>query len=638
MVEVAGGSVSRVIGTDRTLRTFEIAPFHIDRTPVTTEQYAACKASGACALTPFPATKAECVSHTNQDDPDPQRCVDLFDALAYCQWAGKQLPTSDQWLLVEAAGLKDLLPTGKSEEWAISSTCPPEVRDCTPWVDWSIDARPEVLPRAETASARGSTGVGWTWTHASDTIGFRCMKPRGKTPSLGWIEDPYVRHPGPCSASVVTAAAPRPWLIDERRRYAYSKEGELARVIVHAFGRERQVLTTPTQRLPYTPGHLRLDEEPWAMRATDASGRVLGRWQVLEGEPRQELFGYDIAGNLRWQVERGAESTYAVYHYDCWDPSAIDCPPNAPEGTVTPDLGFPACIPGDHGRWELAFENLEVEFPSDDAETSDRPATGHVHLRYVPKRGAPAMGPPQELDLADPIVVFIIEPVLTHDFDGDGHEELAVRYTAGAGEEPSIWLEVWTWKADEGVLLYEPATQARDPKDLWDVDADGIPDLEDEGRLTIPNPIIMGDECHGGIPTIYRGQPDGDLRAWDPAMLPYYQDECPRRERTRKRLFPQRREKEARDRGALKTIACQYLWGADVADLRERLETQWPTLGCDDPSELGCICDLEAYRKFIHDLPADAFRLDRKPREVVPAVQRDVATPLAVDATPPPEP
>jgi formylglycine-generating enzyme required for sulfatase activity len=71
--------------------TVYLDAFWIDRTEVTNAQYKKCVSAGAC--------RASSYANDSQFNGDNQPVVgmDWNDAQAYCQWAGRQLPTEAQW-------------------------------------------------------------------------------------------------------------------------------------------------------------------------------------------------------------------------------------------------------------------------------------------------------------------------------------------------------------------------------------------------------------------------------------------------------------------------------------------------------------------------------------------------------------
>lgn len=76
----------------------EIAPFAMDRTEVTNEQYRACYSAGACN---WPAQRSSVTRDTYFVDPlynrHPVIWVDWPAAGAYCRWRGMRLPTAAEW-------------------------------------------------------------------------------------------------------------------------------------------------------------------------------------------------------------------------------------------------------------------------------------------------------------------------------------------------------------------------------------------------------------------------------------------------------------------------------------------------------------------------------------------------------------
>jgi formylglycine-generating enzyme required for sulfatase activity len=88
-------------------RTLALAGFSIDRTEVTVAQYRACVEAGACSAAglelpfwpdePKPEWAWACNWGRAGREQHPLNCVDWSQAAAYCRWAGKRLPTQEEW-------------------------------------------------------------------------------------------------------------------------------------------------------------------------------------------------------------------------------------------------------------------------------------------------------------------------------------------------------------------------------------------------------------------------------------------------------------------------------------------------------------------------------------------------------------
>src|SRR5690606_30155016 len=65
-----------------------LEPFALDATEVSIAEYQRCIRAGACRRNVMP---------DSTDPRAPVNSVSWYDAMAYCEWAGKSLPTWEQW-------------------------------------------------------------------------------------------------------------------------------------------------------------------------------------------------------------------------------------------------------------------------------------------------------------------------------------------------------------------------------------------------------------------------------------------------------------------------------------------------------------------------------------------------------------
>jgi formylglycine-generating enzyme required for sulfatase activity len=170
---------ARVGPLEDTSAYHRVAPFLLDPTEVTVVAYLACVHAGRC--TPAgtevrwegitPAERGRWAGACNGDRADradhPVNCVDWDQARAYCAFAGKRLPTEEEWEWAARNGA-----AGTTHPWGDD---PPADQAC-----WSGGARD--APRSGTCPV-GSHPIGatrsgiqdlaggvWEWTATHDVI------------------------------------------------------------------------------------------------------------------------------------------------------------------------------------------------------------------------------------------------------------------------------------------------------------------------------------------------------------------------------------------------------------------------------------------------------------------------------------
>ena len=89
---------------ERPVRTVTVDGFRIDRYEVSVAAFSACVEEGGCRtpyrggdVFPMPWERLNCNWGQEQRASHPMNCVDWYEANAFCQWAGKRLPTEAEW-------------------------------------------------------------------------------------------------------------------------------------------------------------------------------------------------------------------------------------------------------------------------------------------------------------------------------------------------------------------------------------------------------------------------------------------------------------------------------------------------------------------------------------------------------------
>ena len=153
MIFWMGSPIGRGGVNEHPLHRVRLDAYCIDRTEVTTANYAACVRSGRCIAAGSGAT---CNAGLAERDNHPINCVDWNQARTYCQAQGGDLPTEAQWELAATGGDSREYPWGNAT---------PGARAC-----WSgVSARGTTCPVGVFPSGRSPFGAEdmagnvWEW-------------------------------------------------------------------------------------------------------------------------------------------------------------------------------------------------------------------------------------------------------------------------------------------------------------------------------------------------------------------------------------------------------------------------------------------------------------------------------------------
>jgi formylglycine-generating enzyme required for sulfatase activity len=120
---------------EKPVRLVDVDAFWLDRTEVTQSMYAKCTASGC--------KKPAC---GYEGDNYPVVCVDWKSANAYCEWAGRRLPTQDEWEKAARGTDGRIYPWGNAPsscEYAVMDDLRGSGNGCGRDSAWEVGSKPD---------------------------------------------------------------------------------------------------------------------------------------------------------------------------------------------------------------------------------------------------------------------------------------------------------------------------------------------------------------------------------------------------------------------------------------------------------------------------------------------------------------
>lgn len=574
------------LGTDSSPHLVDIGAFALDERPVSKDDYRACVNARACP--PLPAG-CERGGMFGVD------CLEYEAAAMYCRFVGSRLPTAHE--LRRAHERVAEAPVYEYIDRVIPS-------------GWALDGALEYTRRKSESVYRAKQ------THDDTSLAFRC--------ALSVEPDEDRSQDAPCFASCDGCAEARDGLIDERIVFDVDKEGKWTRTTRFALTEPEPLHTAPfASVLPYLQAKLLADQNPphkpgdkLETLATDPWGKPLAL--KLKDTERTLFVGYDDKHRVEWLWVAQPETKKTVtLSYLCRESTELsrECPRPDGRPTLGVATGFGECRRKGQARWYPTFHQWDITRHGESefvfVEVGFRYTNQGIDARTESPVASVSIATDDERTLS---------PLGTFDFDGDRHPELMVLNRTSTETRLEDKIYILTYRNGAVASYFESTEFAESIAAIEDFDKDGRPDLLTEAPTLLDNPFVYA--CRGGFLTLWHSLKDGTFSHSDSVARRYLKKQCPRHPGTL--LF--KRPKETQE--ALTRLVCMWLWGDPEAELRARIDAEWPLHGCTgEDDHLNCVCTKEDFETFLTSLVA------RQPQLLAPAASQVSAEPTVVPET-----
>jgi hypothetical protein len=241
------------------------------------------------------------------------------------------------------------------------------------------------------------------------------------------------------------------------------------------------------------------------------------------------------------------------------------------------------CIAAGDGAWQLESEVTEAS--CEDESFRIGRWQGRMRIRYRARSGATAALPWVTLPGCEARTS--VEALGHHDWDGDGHHELAVRVSQHGAEDGSMTNAVWRFDG-EAVLAFAPAADcAAGLLRAEDVDGDAHLDLVSLlplGQLVTSWSADGGAVLEGDVLTLWHALPDGTFSRGDEVARAFLREQCPL---DTAYFSPNDLDAIRAGTGGIHAsipVVCARLRGLEASELRAALVAELAPVPCDEPA------------------------------------------------------